>query len=405
MMHNRFWLIMRLGLVVLSAAILAGCDVQALSTPVETAQASPQSPVEPEAARPLESSSAVPPAAPGEDQPAAPAVVPVVGQDVETAEQVVARVYNQVAPAVVRIQLQGGIGSGFLIDNQGHIVTNNHVVAGRPRVRVLFTGLFEALGEVVGTDPDSDLAVVRVDAIPEGVQPAPLGDSDSLQVGQFTIAIGNPLGQDRTVTTGIVSALGRTLAETPGGYSIGGIIQTDAAINPGNSGGPLLNANGEVIGVNTAIAAIPNQFGGSQASQGIGFAVPVNLVKKVAPALIERGRYDHPYLGISIGQPITTLMAERENLPAPGVPIAPSAADSPAAQAGLRGEAILVAVDGQEVTSGDDLISYLELQTSPGDVVTLTVVDRSGQRVDLPVELGARPRVEAEQAPQFPILP
>lgn len=341
---------------------------------------------------------AAPPAAPAPNN-AAPLVAP--GAVVDVAE-VVAAVFNRVSPAVVRIELQNGLGSGFLIDNQRHIVTNNHVVSGQSRVRVLFSGLFETQGDVVGTDPDSDLAVVQVDAVPAGVEPVPLGDSDELQVGQLTIAIGNPLGQDRTVTTGIVSALGRTLAETPGGFSIGGIIQTDAAINPGNSGGPLLNAQGEVIGVNTAIATIPDRFGGVQASQGIGFAVPVNLVKRVVPQLIEQGRYEHPYLGINIGAPITTLTAEQQGLPSPGIPISPSDARGPTAQAGLNGEAILVAVDGQTVTSGDDVISYLELQKQPGDTVTLTVVNARGQRADLQVELGARPSVDVERDTRNP---
>jgi 2-alkenal reductase len=331
---------------------------------------------------------------------ATPVPSPVPGLGANGA--VVAEVFNQVAPAVVRIQLRNGLGSGFLIDDQGHIVTNNHVVEGQSRVRVLFTGLFETQGRVVGTDPDSDLAVIQVDAVPPGVEPVPLGDSDELQVGQLTIAIGNPLGQDRTVTTGIISALGRTLAETPAGFSIGGIVQTDAAINPGNSGGPLLNAQGEVIGVNTAIATIPNQFGGSQASQGIGFAVPINLVKRVAPALIEQGRYEHPYLGIGIGEPITTLIAEQEGLPAAGIPISPNDPDGPTARAGLREQVILTAVDGQEVTSGDDLISYLELQKQPGDTVTLTVVNAQGAQSDIQVELGARPGSTARERSRSP---
>lgn len=317
-----------------------------------------------------------------------------------TLEQIIATVHANAAPAVVRIEIRNGLGSGFLVDTQGHVVTNNHVVAGQNRVRVLFSGLFETPGEVIGTDPDSDLAVVRVADIPPGVQPLRLGDSDQLQVGQLTIAIGNPLGQDRTVTSGIVSALGRTLAETPGGFSIGGIVQTDAAINPGNSGGPLLNAQGEVIGVNTAIATIPDRFGGQQASQGIGFAVPVNLVKKVVPALIEQGRYEHPYLGIAIGEPITTFVAQQQGLPSPGLPISPNDRNGPAFQAGLRDTAILVAVDGQPVASGDDLISYLEIQTQPGDTVTLTIVQANGERIDLPVTVGARPNLQIERRRQ-----
>ncbi len=317
-----------------------------------------------------------------------------------TLEQIIATIYTNAAPAVVRIEPRGGLGSGFLIDNQGHIVTNNHVVARQNRVRVLFSGLFETPGEVIGTDPDSDLAVVRVTDIPPGVQPLRLGDSDQLQVGQITIAIGNPLGQDRTVTSGIVSALGRTLAETPGGFSIGGIVQTDAAINPGNSGGPLLNAQGEVIGVNTAIATIPDRFGGQQASQGIGFAVPVNLVKKVVPALIEQGRYEHPYLGIAIGEPITTFVAQQQGLPSPGLPISPNDRNGPAFQAGLRNTVILVAIDGQPVASSDDIISYLELRTQPGDTVVLTIVDTDGERSELSVKVGARPRIQVERGRQ-----
>lgn len=376
------------------AVAVAGCNVT-ISNPFQpSAQDSAQATVEPETSN---APTAALPTLNIEAETRAPAALPAAFQDLSAAEQVVAEVFNRVAPAVVRIQLQDGLGSGFLIDDQGYIITNNHVVEGRARVQVFFTGLFETIGDVVGTDPDSDLAVIKVDEFPEGVQPVPLGDSSALQVGQLTIAIGNPLGQDRTVTTGIVSALGRTLAETPGGFSIGGIIQTDAAINPGNSGGPLLNARGEVIGVNTAIAAVPNQFGGSQASQGIGFAVPVNLVKKVVPALIEQGRYDHPYLGVGIGLPITTLVAQRQGFPAPGLPISPTDPNGPVAQTGLNDEVILVAIDGQEVTSGDDLISYLELQTSPGDTVTLTIVNARGERSEVQVELGARPSVEDQQ--------
>lgn len=396
----------RLGLAIALAVAMAGCTFEELFETEPTPAPTPAAPI---------GANATPRPDPAQDQIVAEAPDPNTAQppltentaalavDLPTG-QVLADVFNRVAPSVVRIQLQQGLGSGFLIDNQGHIVTNNHVVEGQRQVRVLFSGLFETLGEVIGTDPDSDLAVIRVQEFPTDIQPVPLGDSNALQVGQLAIAIGNPLGQDRTLTTGIISALGRTLAEGQGGYAIGGIIQTDAAINPGNSGGPLLNAQGEVIGVNTAIAAIPGPMG-RQASQGIGFAVPVNLVRKVVPALIERGSYDHPYLGIQIGQPITTLIADREGLPAPGLLIAPSQNDpqSPVAQAGLDGEAILTAIDGVIMTSGDDLISYLELETLPGDVVTLSLVAFDGTAFDLAVELGARPTVEqVQEQPRFP---
>jgi 2-alkenal reductase len=260
-------------------------------------------------------------------------------------------------------------------------------------VSVSFTGLFETIGEVVGADPDSDVAVVKVDEVPQGAAPVELGDSDQVRVGLTTIAIGNPLGQDRTVTSGIVSAIGRTISEdTNTNYRIGGAIQTDAAINPGNSGGPLLNSSGQVIGMNTAILSQ------SGASSGIGFAVPVNLIKKVSQALIAQGHYDHPYLGVGL-KDITTLAARENNLPSAGVLMQPSDANSPVAQAGLRGQGILVAVNGTPVTSSDELISFLELKTKPGDTVTLTVVGSNGQKQDLAVQLAARPNVADRTQP------
>jgi 2-alkenal reductase len=208
----------------------------------------------------------------------------------------------------------------------------------------------------------------------------------------MTIAIGNPLGQDRTVTTGIISAIGRTIAEETSNYQIGGAIQTDAAINPGNSGGPLLNSSGQVIGMNTAILSQ------SGASSGIGFAVPVNLIKKVSQALISQGKYDHPYLGVGL-RDVTTLDARQNNLPSAGILIAPNGSDSPVAQAGLNGQAILVAINGTQVTSSEEVIAFLELKTKPGDTVTLTVVGSNGQKQDLAVKLGARPNVADRTQP------
>jgi 2-alkenal reductase len=318
----------------------------------------------------------------------ATAVAPEAQQQLDAEEQIVANVYDRVSPAVVRIETGQGLGSGFLIDGDGHIITNNHVVASGQgnRVVVAFSGLFATVGQVIGTDPDSDIAVVKVEEIPEGVQPVELGDSGQVRVGMRTIAIGNPLEQDRTVTTGIVSAIGRTITEQDTGYSIGGAIQTDAAINPGNSGGPLLNSRAQVIGMNTAILSQ------SGTSSGIGFAVPVNLIKKVARALIEQGRYDHPFLGVQLRK-VTTLDARENNLPSAGVLIE-SRPGGPVAAAGLQGQAILTAIDGQPVTSEDDVISYLELNAAPGDTVLLTVVGADGQQRDLQVQLGARPSVE-----------
>ncbi|HSH79236.1 MAG TPA: trypsin-like peptidase domain-containing protein [Herpetosiphonaceae bacterium] len=308
-------------------------------------------------------------------------------------EQVIEAVNDRVGPAVVTITPGTGLGSGFLIDAEGHIVTNNHVIQGAQNNQVLvsFSGLFDTLGRVVGTDPDSDIAVVDVDELPEGVQPVELGDSGELRVGQTTIAIGNPLGQERTVTTGIVSALGRTISEGQSNYAIGGAIQTDAAINPGNSGGPLLDAAGRVIGMNTAILSQ------SGTSSGVGFAVPVDLIKKVVPALIEQGSYSHPWLGVEMDE-VTRFAAQQQNLPSPGILMGPRGADSPAAQAGLTEPTIVTAIDGEVLTSTQDVVAYLELNTQPGDTITLSIVEQGGAQRDLQVTLGARPSVADQQA-------
>ncbi|HEU4325708.1 MAG TPA: trypsin-like peptidase domain-containing protein [Roseiflexaceae bacterium] len=314
---------------------------------------------------------------------------------VDAQEQVVFNVFQRISPVVVRIETGQGLGSGWLYDTEGHIVTNNHVIDGAQRGQVLvsFSGPFQTLGQVVGTDPDSDIAVVKVEELPEGATPVELADSNQVRVGQLTVAIGNPLGKDRTVTTGIISAIGRTIDESAEanapGYAIGGAIQTDASINPGNSGGPLLDRQARLIGMNTAILTR------SGTSSGIGFAIPVNLIKKVVPALIADGRYDHPYLGVSIGsQPITTYQVRANNLPGTGVVIQPSDRSSPVAQAGITDQVILHAIDGVEVSSSDDVISYLEVNTSPGDTVQLTIFDGDGQQRDVSVELGARPSAE-----------
>jgi putative serine protease PepD len=327
----------------------------------------------------------------------ATAIPQMAQEQLDAEEQLVANVYDRVAPAVVRIETGEGLGSGYLIDKDGHIVTNNHVVENSQGAQVLvsFTGLFQTVGEVIGTDPDSDIAVVKVDELPKNVVPVELGDSNQLRVGQRTIAIGNPMAQDRTVTTGIVSAIGRTIdenAENQGGpnYTIGGAIQTDAAINPGNSGGPLLDSRGRVIGMNTVILSR------SGTSSGIGFAVPVNLIKKVASALIGGGRYEHPWLGASLGQ-VTTYEAQRQKLPSAGILIEPdprAGQDSPVRQAGLRDRSVMTAINGTAVTSVDDVISFLEVNTKPGDTVTLTLVDGNGNQRDLPVKLGSRPSVQ-----------
>ncbi|HRQ21836.1 MAG TPA: trypsin-like peptidase domain-containing protein, partial [Anaerolineales bacterium] len=221
--------------------------------------------------------------------------------------------YENVNPGTVAIITDQGQGSGFVYDRDGHIVTNFHVIEGATRVEVRFTSGFKVFGSVIGIDKDSDIAVVKVDAPAGELVPLPLGDSSQLKVGQTVIAIGNPFGLESTMTVGIISALGRTLDSqnvTPEGpaFSAGDIIQTDAAINPGNSGGPLFNVNGEVIGVNRAIRTTNFTETGQPLNSGIGFAISINMVKRVAPSLIANGKYEYPFLGISSTNTLTLDM-------------------------------------------------------------------------------------------------
>ncbi len=359
--------------VALLALALAGCSGNDLQSFDQTSTA-------PAPARSTARPAATPVAEGAAARPVSQQATPIpenVQQQLDAEEQVVVNVFDRVGPAVVKIETERGLGSGFLIDKNGYIVTNNHVIADSQSGQVLvsFSGLFQTVGKVVGAVP------------------VEFGDSEQSRVGQRTIAIGNPLGQDRTVTTGIISAVGREIDENgqgQGGYRIGGAIQTDAAINPGNSGGPLLDSRGRVLGMNTAILSE------SGASSGIGFAVPANLIVKVAPALIDRGSYDHPWLGVAL-QDVTTYEAKKNHLPSAGVLIAPDpnvGRDSPAFQAGLRNQAILTAINGTAATSSNQVIAFLELNTKAGDTVTLTLVENNGQQRDLKAQLGARPHVE-----------
>ena len=322
----------------------------------------------------------------------------------ELEERLLVNLFQRVAPSVVHIRVTtatgSGSGSGFFYDHEGHIVTNNHVVEDAETIRVALADGTTVPAEVVGTDPDADLAVIVVDAPAELVVPAELGDSSQVQVGQWAIAIGNPFGLERTVTRGIVSALGRVFPQESG-FSIANLIQTDAAINPGNSGGPLLDLRGRVIGVNTMIVSETG------ASAGLGFAIPVNIVKKVVPALIKDGSYAHPWLGIR-GYTITPELVEALNLPVErGALVGEVTPGGPADKAGLRGGRrtvripgyvepvqaggdIIVAIDGTRVTGMDSLISYLDF-TEAGQVVVLDVI-RGTQRLSIEVTLGRRPR-------------
>ena len=333
---------------------------------------------------------------------------------VDTEDSLLVNLYQRVNPAVVYIEVlvnDGGTlaplgsGSGFVIDTEGRIVTNNHVVEQADALRVVFSDGGVADAQILGLDPYSDLAVIQVDIPPERLVPLELSDSSTLQVGQRVVAIGNPFGLEGTMTVGIVSALGRTLPaqvlQGTGRFSNPEIIQTDAAINPGNSGGPLLDVRGRVVGVNTAIRSLTGT------NSGIGFAVPVNTVKRIVPDLIEEGAYRYPYLGITYDTRFT--MAE---LAGPlGLPVTHGALidevtpGTAADQAGLRsgnrevevmgttvnaGGDIIVAIDGYKLRDFDDLIAYLVRETEVGQEVTLTVI-RDGEELEIPVMLGERP--------------
>lgn len=325
-------------------------------------------------------------------------------------ERYFADIYTRVSPSVVSISVSGTTGNGqdfaaggtgFVIDSSGHIVTNDHVVDGASLIEVNFIDGTIVKGEIVGLDPDSDLAVIKVDLPGEQLVPATLGDSDELFIGQSTLAIGSPFGRNWTLTSGIISALDRTISGQSGGFSVGSVIQTDAAINPGNSGGPLLNLLGEVIGVNSQIASE------SGSNSGIGFAIPSNLVKRVAADLIAFGEVNYSYLGIRAGSEFNLALIVALNVPnnLRGVVISDVQQGTPAFQAGLRSAAnpttiegqrvptqadIITAIDGVPVTSMSGLISYLANKTLPGQTINLTVW-RDGQQISVPVLLSERP--------------
>lgn len=329
----------------------------------------------------------------------------------DPSEQRMILIYGRASPAVVNITTQvlvnsfffgaypeEGSGSGFVWDEAGHIVTNYHVVENADSLSVNFGNDTSLPAEIVGIDPQNDLAVIKVDQLPETIQPLELGDSDALQVGQLAIAIGNPFGQfQRTLTTGVVSALNRTIQTD--NKVLRGAIQTDASINRGNSGGPLLDSSGRLIGVNTAI------FSPTGTSAGVGLAIPVNKVKQVVPVLIERGRFPHPWLG-AVGYDITPRLARQLGLPVEsGLLVAQLYNGSPAQQAGLRGADrqvvvgnryvliggdIITAIDGQLLGTWDELDSYLEENTTAGQAVTLETV-RGDETMQLQVTLAEAP--------------
>lgn len=358
------------------------------------------------------------------------------GGDVLAAYQgTLENIYQQVSPSVVNIRVvkpvdtqssisnqpffnlpqdqqssqpyESGLGSGFVWDTDGYIVTNNHVVEGAEKIEVTFSDDTILDATLVGTDPDSDLAVIQVEA-PDGLlTPVQLADSTNVRVGQLAIAIGNPFGLEGTMTVGIISALGRSLPVESGivgpSYTIPDIIQTDAPINPGNSGGVLVNAQGQLVGVTSAIET------SSGSNAGIGFAIPSAIVQNVVPALIKDGVYEHPWLGIS-GTTLTPDLAEAMNLDTTqrGVLVADVLPDSPAEAAGLQGSQeettiesqpvriggdVITAIEGQPVHGIDELIAYLARSTTVGQKITLTLL-RDGKEQTVTATLQARPSAE-----------
>ena len=338
----------------------------------------------------------------------------------------VGEIYDRAGPGVVFIQAQLGgsasespfglgpregtaSGSGFVLDEDGNILTNAHVVEGADEVFVRFgdDALVEA--KVVGSDLSTDLAVVQIkeERDREGLKPLPLGDSKSVRVGDPVVAIGNPFGFDRTVTTGIVSALQRQI-QAPNRFAINNVIQTDASINPGNSGGPLLDARGRVIGVNSQIAT-----GGSRGSVGIGFAVPINTAKEVIPQLEENGKVERAYMGVTTS-PITKQVAEDLNLPVDeGALVQEVVEGGPADKAGIRGGRtpigedltaggdIIVKVDGEDINRPEDVAAAI-LDDKPGDTIEVEYF-RGDERKRVKVKLGERPnefQLEQDAPPQ-----
>ena len=293
-----------------------------------------------------------------------------------------------------------GFGSGFVFDKEGHIITNNHVVENAKKISVKFVDGISYDAKLVGADPYADIAILKIDAINPGkLYPLPIGDSSILRVGEQISAIGNPFGLSGSMTSGIVSQLGRLLPVQGSFFSIPDVIQTDTAINPGNSGGPLLNMNAEVIGVNTAIYSTDGNF------SGVGFSIPSKILLKIVPTLIKDGEFHHPWVGISSAD-ISTDLAELLKLDnAKGVLIMTVIEDSPADKAGLQGSSetaifneieyaiggdIIVSVDGTEVRQIADLLIYLQREKNVGDIMNLEIL-RDGEMIDAIVTLEKRP--------------
>ncbi len=352
------------------------------------------------------------------EQPPTP-VAPAVSDSTDIETQINTRVYQQAAPSVVAVQVldedmlgksdesdklhpfffSTGEGSGFVIDKEGHILTNNHVIEDAESVVVTFYDGLQAPAEIIGSDQNTDLAVIKVDPQGLNLRPVTFGDIDNLQVGDRLLVIGNPFGNANTLTTGIVSALGRLIDLPESFYSLPEVIQTDAAINPGNSGGPMLNARGEVVGVTFMLQSE------TRSNSGIGFGIPSYFARRVSHDIIETGAFRHPYIGIR-GVTLSPFAARALGLQVDrGVLVKEVLQDTPADKAGLRGGEenetiegltfkvggdVITAIDGQPVLVFDDLLAYLGRYSAPGDTITLTV-HRNGKTLEIPLTLAPRP--------------
>ena len=346
-------------------------------------------------------------------QPTSAPQIVVNAEDIASADLILTSLYEQVNPGVVTIiaysNLGEGSGSGFVYDYDGHIITNYHVVEGAETIEVAFASGLKVFATLIATDIDSDIAVIKVDVARDELVPLKLGDSDALKVGQMVVAIGNPYRLTSTMTLGVVSAKGRILdslrtTEDMVSYTAGDLIQTDAAINPGNSGGPLLNLAGEVIGINRAIYTSGTTIEGEAVNSGIGYAISINIVKRVLPFLISEGNYNYPLMGISSSSTELTLSQWQlvSDTVTSGIYIMSVTPGGPADQAGLvggdqpteiqgffSGGDIIIAVDGMPVKIYGDLISYIFKNKSPGDVITLTIL-RNDKQMEVDLTLGSR---------------
>jgi len=318
--------------------------------------------------------------------------------------------YQEINPGVVAIRALteegGGLGTGFVWDEEGHVVTNFHVVQSATDLEVDFPSGFKTKAQVLGSDPDSDLAVLDLDQLPTELRVLTLGQNQDLRVGQTVIAIGNPQGLDGTMTLGIISALGRTLESmhfSPGGgaFSTGNIIQTDAAINPGNSGGPLINLSGEVVGINSAISTTSIDVTGQPVNSGLGFAISIDTAKNVIPDLITFGSHESPYVGIQVLSELSLFVQEELDLSqSTGVYILEISPGSPAEKAGLigaetgevipKGGDLIIAIDDQQVDDFEDFMGYLLTYKKPGDLVIIRII-RDNKTMEFELTLENRP--------------